>query len=63
MAYYRSRRSQEVPGGFGIRIVMLLAALDSVIVMRAQCAGGVVAVFEQVAPPQSGPLSQPTSKP
>jgi hypothetical protein len=62
MAYYRTRHTPEVPGGMGLRIVMLITALASIIVMRAQCAGGVVTIFEQVAPPQSAPSSQPVIK-
>jgi hypothetical protein len=62
MAYYQSRRNQEIPGGFGLRIVMLLAALFSVIFMRAQCGKGVATVFDQVAPPQSLPTTEASSQ-
>jgi hypothetical protein len=61
VARYRSHQAAEIPGGFGLRIVMLMAALFSVIFLRAQCASGVANTFNQIAPPTS--TSAPTTTP
>src|SRR5688500_5793912 len=48
------------PGGFWLRILLLLGALASLIMLRGSCSSGVAGVFETIAPPPKSAPSAPS---